>query len=159
MAVRERMDMRVAGDQARRWNLPPEPQMDRISPAWRQRDALGADAVFKTARSIEFEDSRGQSDARRAVGRVHDAGPDSKGGRRVFHVKREQRTVLRRDGKAAGQRLLSLVVNDANVQCGLVQRLPGWALVQNKLAHLNVVAFLRWDDRKCVCAIAQPAGR
>src|SRR6185312_15156711 len=59
MAVCERMDMRVAGNQARRWDLPPEPQMDRISPAWRQRDALGADAVFKTARSIEFEDSRG----------------------------------------------------------------------------------------------------
>src|SRR6185437_16535750 len=59
MAVRERVDVRVAGDQARRWDLPPETQVYRIRPAGRQRDTLSADAVFKTTRSVEFENSRG----------------------------------------------------------------------------------------------------
>ena len=77
----------------------------------------------------------------------------------IFHVKREKRAAFVRDGDAGRQRLLSLVVGHAEDQGGLVQRFLGRAGIEFDFADLDVVPLFWWNDRQCVLAFEQRAGR
>src|SRR5439155_24221412 len=100
-------------------------------------EVLGPNTVLETARSVKRVGTGRQPNAHRPVAGVNDAWTDGEwrvgrgggrlraigcglvvggGGLRRFHVKWKQRTVRVHHGDAGGQRLLGVVVADADHQ-------------------------------------------
>ncbi len=78
-AVGERVHVRVASDHALGWDFPANPHGQRVSPARRKSEVLGADGVFEAARGVERVGAGGQPDAYGPAAGVNHARTDGEG--------------------------------------------------------------------------------
>ena len=80
MAVGEGVYVGVTGDHSRGGNLAPNPQRQRVGAVGREREVLGSDAIFETARAVERVIAGGKSDAHRPGAGVNHARTVGDGG-------------------------------------------------------------------------------
>ena len=156
-AVRQGVDVRVAGDQAAGRHLAADREVQSPSIAVGQGDRPRVHTVLEPAGCRDRVTAGRQADRGPAVRRVDDPRPRREAGLRSDN-QRGQGTAVVGDRDPAGQPGLTAGFGDADLERCPAQGLTHGAVVERDPLDDHVVGLRRRADRQAVLAVAQGAG-